>query len=63
MRLTDIMSHMELHVFPEIGLGIFLVVFACIVTRVMTTRKSESHKMSMLPLQDERGAKEMQDGR
>lgn len=53
MRLTDIMSHLELHVYAEIGLIIFLIAFLAVVIRVLTTRRTDSDRMASLPLQDD----------
>ncbi len=36
MRLTDIMSHMELSVYPQVALVLFLAVFAGVTWRTFT---------------------------
>jgi hypothetical protein len=41
MRLSDIMSAMGLAAFPEIGMVIFVVVFAAITVRVFGRRRPE----------------------
>ena len=41
MRLTDIMSAMDLAVFPELGLVIFLGVFAAILLRISGRKRRE----------------------
>lgn len=56
MRLTDIMSHLELHVYAEIGLIIFLIAFFAVVIRVLTTKRVESERMASLPLEDDTAA-------
>lgn len=54
MSLTDIMSSMELSMYPQIALALFLVVFAAIVTRVWSKRrKAEMTAAAHLPLQDD----------
>lgn len=53
MRLTDIMSNMDLAVWPKMGLIIFLIAFAAIVIRVMTSKASHNRHMSSLPLGDD----------
>ncbi len=53
MRLTDIMSHMDLAVWPTIGLIIFLVVFAAVVLRVMTSKRTDNERMAAMPLADD----------
>lgn len=53
MRLTDIMSNMDLDVYPTIGLVIFLIVFAAVVIRVLTTKKSHSSRMASMPLNED----------
>ena len=54
MRLSDIMSGAGLTMFPEIGLVIFLLVFAAIVWRIYFRRHSidlEVH--GQMPLNDQ----------
>ena len=53
MRLSDIMSHMNLTLFPEVAMVLFLGVFAVVVWRVYRRRGAaelESH--AALPLDD-----------
>lgn len=52
MRLTDIMSHMDLHVYTQIGLVIFLIAFIAVVVRVLLTKREDSHRLAMAPLDD-----------
>lgn len=53
MRLSDIMSAMELSVYPQVALVIFLGVFAAVVLRTFARgRKNELEKLAMLPLED-----------
>jgi len=54
MRLTDIMSNAGLALFPQIGLLIFLAVFACIVARVYSRRRAaDFDRWATLALQDD----------
>ena len=53
MRLSDIMSHMDLTVYPIVGLVIFLFVFVSVVARVMSrSRRAEYARGALLPLDD-----------
>lgn len=54
MSLSDIMGHMDLSVYPQIGLVIFLAVFGLVVARLMgraSAAKSREH--ALIPLADE----------
>ena len=42
MRLSDIMSAMGLAAFPQIGLVIFVIVFAAITVRIYWRRRPEA---------------------
>lgn len=54
MRLTDIMSNSGLSIFPQIGLVIFLVVFAGVVVRVCGRRRSaDMARWASLALHDD----------
>ena len=53
MRLTDIMSSMALHVWAEIALVIFQIVFVMVVARVLLAPKSEVKTIASLPLEDD----------
>ena len=53
MRLTDIMSNMDLAIWPKMGLIIFLIAFAAIVIRVATTKRTHSRHMASMPLEDD----------
>jgi hypothetical protein len=57
MRLTDIMSAMDLAVYPEVGLVIFLGVFAAIAFRVYgRRRRDEFERFASMALEPEAGA-------
>jgi cbb3-type cytochrome oxidase subunit 3 len=53
VRLTDIVSNMNLATYPQIALIIFLAVFAAITWRVVRNRHSRDYaEAAQLPLQD-----------
>ncbi len=52
MKLSDIMGNSGLALYAEIALVLFLVVFAAIVIRVFTARRSEMDRHARLPLED-----------
>ncbi|MEM8757671.1 MAG: hypothetical protein AAGF47_07795 [Planctomycetota bacterium] len=52
MSKTDIMSHMELHVFAEMGLIIFLIAFLAVVLRVAFSKRTDNRAMAAMPLDD-----------
>jgi len=58
MSLTDIMSHSDLALFPQIALLIFLAVFASMTMRVfLSPRRRERYaRAAALPLDDGRTA-------
>lgn len=53
MRMTEIVSFMDLSVFPSIALVFFLAAFIAIVWRVMTKPKSEIDSAANIPLSDD----------
>ncbi len=56
MSLSDIMSNMDLTVYPIIGLVIFLAVFIAVASRALSRRRSvEYARAAALPLEPERG--------
>lgn len=56
MRLSDIMSGMDLTVYPEIGLVIFLGVFAAIAARLYgRRRRAELERFASMALEPEAG--------
>lgn len=55
MRLSDIMSHMNLTTYPIIGLVIFLIVFAAVSARALSRRRANEYaRAAALPLEDDR---------
>ncbi len=53
MRLSDVMSHMNLTTYPEVALVIFLAVFAAVVWRIFRRRGAEDFAaQGALPLDD-----------
>jgi hypothetical protein len=56
MKLTDIMSYADLTVFPEIALGIFLVVFLVLAARVLRPNAegaAAQQRAAQIPLDDD----------
>ncbi len=54
MRISDIVSSMDLAMFPQIALFIFLGVFAAVSVRAMRKRHTqEFSEAAQLPLQDD----------
>lgn len=54
MRLSDIMSEMHLASYAEIGLVIFLVVFAAVVIRVFSKKYAGEYEAARhMPLDDD----------
>ena len=59
------MSHMDLAVFPQIGLILFLTIFAAAMWRVARKSGAEMRECASIPLEDDvvttasRGAKEV----
>lgn len=53
MRLTDIMSFLELHVWAEVALVIFAIVFVIVSLRVLLAPKSLTQKIASIPLHDD----------
>ena len=53
MRLTDIMSSLRLDAYAEIGLIIFLIVFASVVVRVLFMNRNDADEIAKLPLDDD----------
>ncbi len=53
MRLSDIMSAMNLDVYPQVALVIFLGVFCLVVLRVLSRRsREEAGRFAMLALEE-----------
>jgi cbb3-type cytochrome oxidase subunit 3 len=53
MRLSELMSNMDLAVYPQIALVIFLAVFAGVMVRVFSKKKTKDYEeASRLPLDD-----------
>lgn len=55
MSLSDIMGHMDLSVYPQIGLVIFLAVFGLVVMRVFSARHAaEWRRHASMPIAEAR---------
>lgn len=54
MRLSDVMSAMNLTTYPIIGLVTFLIVFAAVSARAMSRRRTQEYRHAAhLPLDQE----------
>ncbi len=54
MRLTDIMSGLNLSIYPQIALVIFVAIFTGVLIRVFSrSRTSEFERAANLPLNDD----------
>ena len=64
MRLSEFMSAAGLSIYPQIGLVIFVLIFAAVVVRMCTRRRSDRHEAwAMLPLDDGKLVTEGRGGR
>jgi len=52
VRLSDVMAHAGLSIYAEIALVIFLGVFAAIVIRLFTSKRSDLERHARMPLED-----------
>ncbi len=53
MRMTEIVSYLELSVYPSVALVFFLAAFIAIIIRVMTKTKAEIDSAANIPLNDD----------
>jgi cbb3-type cytochrome oxidase subunit 3 len=56
MRLSDIVGHMDLAVWPKMALVLFLAVFVAVTWRALRTSKAEMDRAASLPINDDAGA-------
>jgi hypothetical protein len=52
MSLSDIVSHMQLDVFPNLALVLFLAAFAMVLYKVARTTRAEADRQASIPLSD-----------
>ena len=53
MRLSEIMSQMDLSVYPQLALILFFVVFAGVAVRVFSKKRAKEYeKAAQLPLDE-----------
>ena len=50
MHMSDIISHLDLTIFPIVSLFIFLAVFVAVTIRAFKTRKTDINHYASLPL-------------
>lgn len=63
MRLSDVMSAMDLTTFPQVALVLFLGVFLVVVVRVYVRgRAADFEGVSRLPFEDEAAAEGVPSG-
>lgn len=55
MRMSDVISHLGLTVYPIVGLVIFLTVFTAVTVRALRARQGEMDHCASLPLDDGAG--------
>lgn len=53
MRLTDIMSNLDLSVFPQVALVLFLGVFVAVSVAALRRKGSQTRRLASLPLEDD----------
>ncbi len=53
MRMTEIVSFLDLSVFPSVALVFFLIAFIAIVWKTMTKSRQESETQASIPLDDD----------
>ena len=56
MRLSDIMSYMDLAFYPKIAMAIFAGVFVLILIRVWRASRAEMSDAAHMPLDDDNGS-------
>ena len=56
MRLSDLISSLDMTVYPIVGLVIFFAVFTAVSIRALRVGKDESRRCAALPLDDGDGA-------
>ena len=52
MRLSDVLSHMNLAFWPQVALVIFMLVFVAVAARVYTRPRDAYQRFCSLPLDD-----------
>lgn len=53
MRLSDVVAHLGLEIFPIIGLACFGTVFAAVVWRIMRSDKATMQRAASMALGDD----------
>ena len=53
MSLTDLMSHMDLAVWPKMAMVLFLAVFVAVTVKALRGPKSELDRAAHMPMDDE----------
>ncbi len=55
MRLSDVVSHLDLSIYPQIALVLFAIAFACVLWRALRSGASQSQQHASIPLADDPG--------
>jgi cbb3-type cytochrome oxidase subunit 3 len=53
MRMTEIVSFLDLSIFPSVALVFFLIAFIAIVWTTLTTSKAQTQAQASIPLDDD----------
>ena len=53
MKLSDLISHLNLTIYPSLGLVFFLVAFLAILIKVLRQPRAESDAIANMPLDDD----------
>jgi hypothetical protein len=53
MSLTDVVSHLDLAVWPKMALVLFLAVFVAVTARALMSGRPELDRASRLPIDEE----------
>lgn len=56
MRLSDIMSYMDLAFYPKVAMAIFAGVFLLVLIRVWRASRAEMSEAARIPLDDDNGS-------
>ena len=53
MSLTDVVSHLDLAIWPKMALVLFLAVFVAVTAKALLSSKPELDRAARLPIDDE----------
>jgi hypothetical protein len=55
MSLTDVVSHLDLAIWPKMAMVLFLAVFVAVMARVLRTGKGDMDRAAHMPIEEEGG--------